>query len=308
MNIIFAGTPEFAAHALNALLDKTTHDVKVVLTQPDRPAGRGMKLAPSPVKAMAQAYHLPVYQPQTLKTAEVAQTLAEFEADIMIVAAYGLILPQTILTLPPYGCLNIHASLLPRWRGAAPIQRALLAGDTKTGITIMQMDAGLDTGDMLLTREVPIKSDDTAASLHDALARCGAQALLETLQNFSHYYAARQAQPHTGITYAEKLSKEEARINWQLPAQTLERQLRAFNPFPGAYALYEGQPFKLWQASLVSTSGAPGEILSADKEGITIACQKQALCIHRLQRPGSKQMDAAQFLAGFPLQAGKFFS
>jgi methionyl-tRNA formyltransferase len=308
MKIIFAGTPEFAAQALTALLTDTTHEIGLVLTQPDRPAGRGMKLTPSPVKQVAQAYRLPVYQPQTLKTAEAAQTLVDLQADMMIVAAYGLILPQRILDIPRYGCLNIHASLLPRWRGAAPIQRAILAGDKETGITIMQMDAGLDTGDMLLAQVVPIKPHDTAASLHDTLALCGAQAIINTLQNFPHYYAARQPQPQTGVTYAEKLTKEEAHLNWSLPAQTLERQIRAFNPFPGAYALYEGQILKLWQASLVRQSGQPGEILSVDKQGITIACQQEALCIKRLQRAGSKQMEAADFLAGFPVEIGKIFS
>jgi methionyl-tRNA formyltransferase len=307
MRIIFAGTPEFAAQALTALLAEASHEIALVLTQPDRPAGRGMKLTPSPVKQVALAHNLPIYQPSTLRTLEAAQACVDAQADLMIVAAYGLILPQRILEIPTYGCLNIHASLLPRWRGAAPIQRAILAGDTQTGITIMQMDAGLDTGDMLLTRPIPIRPDDTAGSLHNILAQCGAQAMIDTLKNLSHYLTNRQPQPKLGITYAEKLTKEEAKLNWQMAAPQLERQIRAFNPFPGAYTHYEGQLFKIWQAHLVPHHGQPGEILAADKNGIVVACQEQALCITRLQRSGSKTLNVVDFLAGLSIKAGDFF-
>ena len=308
MKIIFAGTPDFAAQALVALLTKKDHEIVLVLTQPDRQAGRGMKCSPSAVKAIALKHTIPIYQPPTLKIEEAQQILIDAQADLMIVAAYGLILPQHILDIPRHGCLNIHASLLPRWRGAAPIQRAILAGDTQTGITIMQMDAGLDTGEMLLSRPIAIESHDTAASLHDKLATAGAQAIIDTLANFHQYYTARKKQAEIGVCYAEKLKKEEAKIHWNLSADELARQIRAFNPFPGSYALYGEQPLKLWQANAVHGTGRPGEVLSIDSTGITIACKEGALYVNRLQRPGSKQMDAARFLAGFSITVGQFFT
>lgn len=308
MKIIFAGTPDFAAQALIALLHHTSHQVALVLTQPDRPAGRGMKLSPNPVKEVALLNHLPIYQPLTLRTDEAQQTLYATQADLMIVAAYGRILPPAILSIPLQGCINIHASLLPRWRGAAPIQRAIQAGDTQTGITIMQMDTGLDTGDILLTCPVPITEQDTAGSLLNKLALCGAQAIVNTLDNLPYYYKNRQPQSTVGITYAEKLQKEEARLDWRSSAETLVKQIRAFNPFPGAYTFYQGQIIKLWQATIVEATGRPGEILAANNNGIIIACQSQAVCIQRLQRPGSKQMEAAHFLAGFPLAVGQIFN
>lgn len=308
MRIIFAGTPDFASQALSALLAQKKHEIVLVLTQPDRPAGRGMKLTRSAVKEVALTHQLPIYQPTTLKTDTAQQALIDAKADLMIVAAYGLILPQKVLDIPLYGCLNIHASLLPRWRGAAPIQRAILAGDKQTGITIMQMDAGLDTGDILLTHTVPISETDTAGSLHDKLASCGAKAIIAALDALTLLQERRRKQPMEGVTYAEKLKKEEARIDWSLPASVLARQIRAFNPFPGSYALYNIEPIKFWQAVPIDGHGQPGEVLDTHKGAITIACQSGALTVTRLQKPGSRQMDAASFLAGFPVKIGNFFS
>lgn len=308
MNIIFAGTPRFAAQALISLLTKTPHKVVLVLTQPDRAAGRGMKVTPSAVKAVARQYHLNLYQPTTLKSVEAQQILQQTKADLMIVAAYGLILPQAVLDIPRYGCLNIHASILPRWRGAAPIERAILAGDTYTGITIMQMNAGLDTGDILFSQRIPIMDNDTAATLHDKLAICGEQSIVDTLVALPQYTAARQTQPQIGVTYAEKLQKEEAKINWSLPAVSLVRQIRAFTPRPGSYTFYKQNLIKLWQASVVPVTGQPGEILTINNKGITIACKDTAICVTSLQRSGGQKMDAAQFLTGFPLTVGEFFT
>lgn len=308
MRIIFAGTPDFAARALEALIKNGQHEIVLVLTQPDRPAGRGLKVSPSSVKTVAVSHGLPIYQPLNLKSADVQVPLIEVEADLMIVAAYGLILPQRVLDIPRYGCINIHASLLPRWRGAAPIQRAILAGDNQTGITIMQMDAGLDTGDMLTMRSISIQIEDTSASLHDKLAECGAQLLVETLNHLPTYQAQRQPQPVEGITYAEKIRKEEAKINWGQPAEVVIRQIRAFNPHPGAYTEYEGQTLKLWQAHLSSEEGPPGKILNVDKKGILVACQEGAITVTRLQKAGGKALGVAEFMAGFALQQGSFFT
>jgi methionyl-tRNA formyltransferase len=245
VRILFAGTPPFAAAALEALAD-AGHDVVLVLTQPDRPAGRGMKLTPSAVKQAALVRGLPVYQPTSLKTPEAQAAIAATGADAMVVAAYGLILPQAVLDLPRFGCLNIHASLLPRWRGAAPIQRAILAGDTETGITIMQMDAGLDTGAMLSKTVVPIRDTDTAASLHDALAAAGATAIVTVLANYATL--TPEVQDDSQATYAAKLSKDEAQLDWKLPADVLARAVRAYNPVPGAWTLLDGAPLKIWSA------------------------------------------------------------
>jgi methionyl-tRNA formyltransferase len=304
VRILFAGTPPFAAAALDALAD-AGHDIALVLTQPDRPAGRGMKLTPSAVKQAALARNLSVYQPASLKTPEAQAEVAAANADVMVVAAYGLILPQAVLDLPRFGCLNIHASLLPRWRGAAPIQRAILAGDPETGITIMQMDAGLDTGAMLTKTSVPIRDTDTAASLHDTLAAAGARAIVAALANYPAL--APQAQDDREATYAAKLSKEEAQLDWRQPADVLARAVRAYNPAPGAWTLLDGAPLKIWSVEAVAGAGDPGELLRADAEHLVVACGEGALALHEIQPAGSKRMSAAAFLAGRPLSPGTRF-
>ncbi|MGE5321037.1 MAG: methionyl-tRNA formyltransferase [Hyphomicrobiaceae bacterium] len=301
MRIIFAGTPPFAAAALNALAD-AGHDIALVLTQPDRPAGRGMKLSPSAVKQAALARGFPVYQPNSLKTPEAQAELRMADADVMVVAAYGLILPQVVLDLPRFGCLNIHASLLPRWRGAAPIQRAILAGDAETGVTIMQMDAGLDTGAMLSKTVVPIRVDDTAASLHDVLAAAGATAIVAALANYPALVPV--AQDEAQATYAAKLSKDEAQLDWDRPADQLARAVRAYNPVPGAWTLLDGAPLKIWAAQVAPDAGAPGEVLRAEADQLVVACGSGALALQEIQPAGSKRMGAAAFLAGRPLSSG----
>jgi methionyl-tRNA formyltransferase len=304
VRILFAGTPPFAAAALDALAD-AGHDIALVLTQPDRPAGRGMKLTPSGVKQAALARNLPVYQPASLKTPEAQAEVAAANADVMVVAAYGLILPQAVLDLPRFGCLNIHASLLPRWRGAAPIQRAILAGDLETGITIMQMDAGLDTGAMLTKTPVPIRDTDTAASLHDTLAAAGARAIVAALANYATLVP--QAQDDREATYAAKLSKDEAQLDWRQPADVLARAVRAYNPAPGAWTLLDGAPLKVWSVEAIAGAGDPGELLRADAEHLVVACGEGALALHEIQPAGSKRMSAAAFLAGRPLSPGTRF-
>ena len=300
MKLIFAGTPEFAASALQALID-AGHDIALVLTQPDRPAGRGMKLKASPVKTLALAHGLPVSQPLTLKTADAQAEIAAVGAELMVVAAYGLILPKVVLEMPTRGCLNIHASLLPRWRGAAPIHRAIEAGDAETGVTIMQMDVGLDTGDMLLTVREPIHADDSTGSLHDRLAAQGAQAMVAALAQLDAL--SPQPQPAEGVTYAEKIGKAEAQLDWSLPAEVLHRKIRAFNPFPGASTLAGGEALKIWQAQLADGAGAPGEVLAADADGVRIACGSGALLATQLQAAGGKRLAAREFLAGHSLPA-----
>lgn len=300
MKLIFAGTPAFAAVALAALLD-AGHEVALVLTQPDRPAGRGMALQASPVKQLALARGIPVFQPLTLKEAAAQEVVRAVGAELMVVAAYGLILPQAVLDMPRLGCLNIHASLLPRWRGAAPIQRAILAGDTETGVCIMQMEAGLDTGPVLLSEALPIAADDTAATLHDTLAALGGHLIVAALARLPLPAAA---QPETGITYAAKIEKAESAIDWARPAAEIDRHIRAFNPFPGAAARLDGVGVKIWRAAPVSGSGTPGEVLSADREGIVIACGEQALRVSELQKAGGKRLSAAQFLSGNALVPG----
>ena len=300
MKLIFAGTPEFAASALQALID-AGHDIALVLTQPDRPAGRGMKLKASPVKTLALAHGLPVSQPLTLKTAEAQAEIAAVGAEVMVVAAYGLILPKAVLEMPTRGCLNIHASLLPRWRGAAPIHRAIEAGDAETGVTIMQMDVGLDTGDMLLTVREPIHADDSTGSLHDRLAAQGAQAMVAALAQLDAL--SPQPQPAEGVTYAEKIGKAEAQLDWSLPAEVLHRKIRAFNPFPGASTLAGGEALKIWQAQLADGAGAPGEVLTADADGVRIVCGSGALLATQLQAAGGKRLAAREFLAGHSLPA-----
>lgn len=307
MRLIFAGTPVFAAIALAALAE-AGHDIVLVLTQPDRPAGRGLRLEPSPVKKYAQKQRLMTEQPLTLKTGSaasvIAAAIAATKADAMIVAAYGLILPPHILTLPTLGCLNIHASLLPRWRGAAPIQRAILAGDSETGITIMHMDEGLDTGDILLRQAIPIGADETAGQLHDRLAALGAKMIVEALT----IRPAPVRQDSAGACYAAKLSKDEAMIDWHEDADTIARKVRAFNPFPGASTLLTGERIKLWRAQPAAPAdGAPGTVCAAPAGQLWIACGKGALSILELQRAGGKRMAVAQFLAGCPMVAGTRF-
>jgi methionyl-tRNA formyltransferase len=302
MRLIFAGTPAFAAAALEAL-HAAGHRIALVLTQPDRPAGRGMKLTPSAVKQAALRLGLPLAQPLKLKTADAQQAIAAVDAELMVVAAYGLILPQAVLDLPRRGCLNIHASLLPRWRGAAPIQRAILAGDAETGITIMQMDAGLDTGAMLLQQPLAIAADDTAASLHDRLADAGAASIVDALARLDTL--SPQPQDATLATYAAKISKEEARLDWTLDASLLARQVRAYNPFPGAFGSLDSEGVKVWRAEAVEGgSGSPGEILQADRNGLVVACGSGALKLLELQAAGGKRVDAAAFVAGRALRFG----
>jgi methionyl-tRNA formyltransferase len=301
MKIIFAGTPAFAAAALEAL-HGAGHTIALVLTQPDRPAGRGLQPAPSAVKELALALKLPVAQPPTLKDPAVVRELEALNADAMIVAAYGLILPSAVLAVPRAGCINIHASLLPRWRGAAPIQRALLAGDAETGISIMQMDEGLDTGPVLLQGATPIQPDDTAGTLHDRLALLGARLIVRALGQPPE----PQPQPESGATYAAKIDKREARIDWGEAAVLNDRKVRAFNPVPGAATSHGGAPLKIWRAQLDETlSGPPGQLIAADARGITIACGDGALRVTELQRAGGRRLAAGPFLAGCPLRAGE---
>ena len=303
MRVIFAGTPEFAAQALTAIV-AAGHDVALVLTQPDRPAGRGMALQPSAVKRVAMAQGIEVFQPLSLKDAAAQAKIAAAAAEVMVVAAYGLILPQAVLDLPRFGCLNIHASLLPRWRGAAPIQRALLAGDVETGVCIMQMEAGLDTGPVLLREVLSIAADDTAATLHDGLAALGARLVVEALARLP---LPTQVQPTDGVTYAHKIEKAEAAIDWRRPAVELARHVRAFNPFPGAQARFAGQVVKIWQAMPVAGSGEPGSILAIDRRQIVVACAEGALALGELQKAGGKRLPVQQFLAGHSLQVGDRF-
>ncbi len=306
MKIIFAGTPHFAARALEVLLK--AHQIVAVLTQPDRPSGRGMQLAASPVKQLALQHGLTVLQPESLKTELAQQEIASLKADVMVVAAYGLILPKAVLELPRYGCLNIHASLLPRWRGAAPIQRAILAGDRETGITIMQMDPGLDTGDMLLRQTCPISDDDNAQTLHDKLAVLGASSILEALRLLEQNSSSPVAQDNEAACYAAKLLKSEAQIDWQQDAGQIERAVRAYNPYPVCHARLRDVVLKIWQAEVCPDQhGTPGEILTVDKRGIVVACGKQALRLTVLQRPGGRALPAAQFMQAMPVYPGEFF-
>lgn len=310
MRIIFAGTPDFAATNLQALLN-AGHEVIAVYTQPDRPAGRGRKLKPSPVKALALEHNLPVFQPLTLKDPAAQQELNALKADLMIVVAYGLLLPQVVLAMPRLGCINVHASLLPRWRGAAPIQRALLAGDQATGVTLMQMDAGLDTGAMLLKTHCPITSTDTSASLHNKLAQQGGAALLELLPRLAKGEITAEAQNETAATYAAKLSKEEAQIDWQLSATAIDRAVRGFNPWPVAWFKDGEEVIRVWQAEVVHETeavietetprnAAAGTLVAVVKDGLIVACGEGWLKITRLQLPGKPQMQVSDLLNGNP--------
>jgi methionyl-tRNA formyltransferase len=303
MNIVFAGTPEFAARSLAALI-AADHHLSLVLTQPDRPSGRGMRLNASPVKALALEHALAVAQPTSLKTVEAQHAIEAAAADVMVVAAYGLLLPPPVLVLPRLGCLNIHASLLPRWRGAAPIQRAILADDRETGITIMQMDAGLDTGAMMYKAPLPIAPDDSAQSLHDKLAALGAASIVTALALLEQGRLRPEAQDETQATYAVKLTKEEGRIDWRQDAERLARSVRAYNPFPVAHCQHDGEVWRVWRATAHAGGGLPGEILQADRQGILVACGEGALMLTEIQKAGGKRLQAAQFLAGHPLSAG----
>ncbi len=306
MKLIFAGTPEFAARALSALL-AAGHEIALVLTQPDRAAGRGLKVNPSPVKRLADAHGIPIAQPVTLKDAAVQDTLRAVGADLMVVAAYGLLLPQAMLDIPRLGALNIHASLLPRWRGAAPIQRALLAGDRETGACIMQMDSGLDTGPVLLCEALPIRDEDTARTLHDRLAELGARLLVQALEGLARGALSARPQPDAGATYAAKIDRAEARLDWSRPAVEVWRKVRAFNPHPGAASRLGEADVKIWRASPAAASGVPGEVLEAGARGIVVACGEGSLRIEELQRAGGRRLASGEFLRGHPVLPGQRF-
>ena len=318
MKVVFAGTPEFARVALERLL-AAGFEVPLVLTQRDRPAGRGMKLQASPVKQCALDNGIAVSQPHSLRldgkypeeAAAAREALLAVQPDVMIVAAYGLILPQWVLDLPAKGCLNIHASLLPRWRGAAPIHRAIESGDAETGVTIMQMDIGLDTGDMCLIERLKIADTDTTASLHDKLADLGGRMIVEALEMSACGGLPRTPQPAEGVTYAHKIEKAESTVNWADSAAQIDRRIRAFNPFPAASTRIGDEVVKLWSAQIDSSSRAPdarqGQILSVGDDGVVVACGEGALRITELQRPGGKRLKAADFLRGHALQAGQIF-
>jgi len=314
MRVVFAGTPEFARAALERL-HAARFEIPLVLTQPDRPAGRGMQLQASPVKQFALSQHIDVAQPRSLRLDgkfpdDAAAARAALEAarpDVMVVAAYGLILPQWVLDLPRLGCLNIHASLLPRWRGAAPIHRAIESGDAETGVTIMQMDAGLDTGDMLLTERVAIRADDTTGRLHDRLADLGARLIVEALELAACGGMPRTRQPEEGVTYAHKIDKAEAQVDWSQPAEVIERRMRAFDPFPGATTHLDKDAIKLWRGKVVgeaATTQAAGTVLSVGPEGVDVATGRGVLRLTELQRAGGKRLPAADFLRGVAIAPG----
>ncbi len=308
MKVAFAGTPEFARVAL-AAIHGAGHEVPLVMTQPDRPAGRGLKLQASPVKQFAQAHGLPLAQPRSLRldgkfpedAAAARAALDKAAPDVMVVAAYGLILPPWVLAQPRRGCLNIHGSLLPRWRGAAPIQRAIEAGDAETGITVMQMDAGLDTGAMLLAEALPIVPTDTSATLHDRLAALGARLVDQALALLAQGALQPRPQPAEGVTYAHKIEKAEAAIAWQAPAAVVERRLRAFDPFPGATAVLGGQPVKVWRGRVVPGSGVPGQVLQAGEGRLVVACGQDALELLEVQLAGGRRIPAREFLQRHPV-------
>lgn len=300
LRLAFLGTPDFAVPCLAALAE-AGHEIACVYSQPPRPAGRGHKLRPSPVQRLAEERGWPVRTPRSLRDAQEQADFAALDLDAAIVVAYGLILPKAILEAPRLGCINVHASLLPRWRGAAPIQRAILAGDRETGVTIMQMEEGLDTGPMLLSKSVDITERDTGASLHDRLAELGAAALVEALAGLAAGRLQPQPQPETGVTYAEKLRREEAQLDWSRPAEALARQVRAFTPWPGAWFEVGGERTKVLEAEAVSAEGAPGQVLD---DRLTVACGEGALRLTRLQRPGRAPMDADALLRGFAIAPG----
>ncbi|HSG92957.1 MAG TPA: methionyl-tRNA formyltransferase [Methylotenera sp.] len=310
MKIIFAGTPEFAVSALAALI-AAGHEIVMVLTQPDRPAGRGMKLKPSPVKVLAEQHNLAVFQPESLKPLEVQEQIAATNADVMIVAAYGLIIPTTVLNMPVHGCYNIHASLLPRWRGAAPIHRSILAGDAETGVTIMEVVPALDAGAMVSKGVVPIGADDTTQSLHDALARIGADLMVQAMRDLEvNGTLPSTPQDETLVTYAHKLEKAEAAIDWHKSAAEISRQVRAFNPFPVAHTRFKGEVCRIWMATEAvfekPLTATPGEVISV-QGGLLVACGQGVLNIMELQAPGGKRMNAQAFIQGHHLKSGDLF-
>jgi methionyl-tRNA formyltransferase len=314
MRVAFAGTPEFAQVVLRSL-HAARFDIPLVLTQPDRPAGRGMKLQASPVKAFAEEHGIPVVQPRSLRldgkypddAAAARDALLAARPDVLVVAAYGLLLPPWVLELPRLGCLNIHGSLLPRWRGAAPIHRAVEAGDARTGITIMQMDAGLDTGDMLLVESIPIGPLDTTATLHDKLAVLGGRLVVEALEIAACGTLTRTPQPEEGVTYAHKIDKAEGQIDWTQPAEVIERRIRAFDPFPGAATTLDGEPVKVWKAALGAMNGSPGEVIEASGDVLTVACGTGSLQLLELQKAGGKRVSARQFMQAAPALLGRRF-
>lgn len=297
LRIIFAGTPDFAARHLSALID-SHHEVIGVYTQPDRPAGRGKKLTASPVKELALEHNIPVFQPENFKTDEAKQELADQNADLMVVVAYGLLLPQAVLDTPKLGCINVHGSILPRWRGAAPIQRSIWAGDAETGVTIMQMDIGLDTGDMLSIATLPIDATDTSASMYNKLAELGPVALVDCLSTIANGTAVAQKQNDELANYAKKLSKEEAKIDWTMDADAIERCVRAFNPWPMSHFSVEDKAIKVWQSRVETYTGnaTPGTIIQADKTGIYVATGSNAIVFEQLQVPGKKAMGVQDIL------------
>lgn len=301
MRIVFAGTPEFAVPALDALVD-AGHDIAAVYTQPDRPAGRGRRLLASPVKQRALERVIPVEQPESLKSSEAQARLRAYAPEVMVVVAYGLLLPQAVLDIPRHGCLNIHASLLPRWRGAAPIQRAIEAGDTESGVAIMQMERGLDTGAVLLEKRAPIGQSETGGELHDRLATLGAVAIVEALARLDELEP--RTQDDASASYARKLDKHEARIDWNDDARVIERRVRAFNPWPVAFTLLESQPLRIWRAEAIEANGEPGTVIAAGSQGIDVATGAGALRILELQPAGKRVLSAAEFLNGHPLAVG----
>ena len=307
LRVAYAGTPEFALPALEAIA-RSGHQLVGVWTQPDRPAGRGRKLTPSPVKQRALELHVPVHQPEKFKSEAAKQALRDAEPDVMVVVAYGLILPKSVLAIPRYGCLNIHASLLPRWRGAAPIQRAILAGDARTGVCIMQMDAGLDTGGVLLAHAAPIGDEDTAQTLHDRLAAIGADAIVTVLDGLVQHDVTAVPQDASAVTYAAKLTKEEARLDWSRSATELARAVRGYNPWPIAYTHYRGQPLRIWRARALDTGSdaVPGTLIAAGREGIDVATGGGMLRILELQPAGGRVLSAAEFANGRDLRQARF--
>ena len=298
MRVIFAGTPDFAATHLQAILEDDRYQLVAIYTQPDRPAGRGKKITQSPVKKLALANDIQLEQPASLTDIKTQETIARLEADVLIVVAYGLILPQAVLDIPRLGCINVHGSILPKWRGAAPIQRAIEAGDRETGVTVMQMDVGLDTGPMLTTSQCTIDDKETSASLYSKLAVLGAQALINTLEKMRSGTAVGIAQDSTQSSYADKIAKQESLIDWSASVTEIERRVRAFNPFPAAYSLVNGQRIKIWLASVDSREyhGVPGEILSADNDGLLVKCGNGALLISTIQLAGKSKMYVAEAL------------
>ena len=311
LRIVFMGTPELAAVSLRRLIAAPEFELAAVVTQPDQPKGRGLKLTPSPVKEVAMQANLPVLQPQRAREENFIQQLAALKPELIAVAAYGQILPKAILDLPRFGCLNVHTSLLPKYRGAAPIQTAILNGDAETGVTIMKMDVGLDTGDILTQERTPIDAADNSQTLHDRLANIGAELLARTIPQYVAGAIQQHAQPAEGATYAAKIKKQDGEIDWRQPARVIWNRIRALVPWPGAFTHLSAQPhpvlLKIWDAAPMDRSGEPGRILQADKSGIVVACGSDALMISLLQREGGRRLTAAEFLTGHPLKVGDTF-